>query len=106
MTAPAVLPIPPDTRQSQGSPRNEDAWRQLEQRYQQGTAALNVVKEPVDRPRDIEERDAKARREDAATAGTAAYARAFYEKKGYLPSVQSRELLAGDGDSASRFCRP
>ncbi|KWU45832.1 hypothetical protein RHOSPDRAFT_16030 [Rhodotorula sp. JG-1b] len=89
MTAPAVLPIPPNAHRSHDSPRDEDAWTQLEQRYQQGTAALNVVKEPVDRPHDVEQRDAKARREEAATPGTAAYARKFYEQKGYLPSVQS-----------------
>ncbi|KAG0655942.1 hypothetical protein C6P46_000524 [Rhodotorula mucilaginosa] len=89
MTAPAVLPIPPNGHRSHDSPRDEDAWTQLEQRYQQGTAALNVVKEPVDRPHDVEQRDAKARREEAASPGTAAYARMFYEKKGYLPSLLS-----------------
>jgi hypothetical protein len=100
MTAPAVLPIPPNGHRSHDSPRDEDAWTQLEQRYQQGTAALNVVKEPVDRPHDVEQRDAKARREEAASPGTAAYARMFYEKKGYLPSLLSRELpVIRDGGS-------
>lgn len=107
MTAPAVLPIPPDVHRSQDSPQDEDAWTQLEQRYQQGTAALNVVKEPVDRPRDVEQRDAKARREEAATPGTAAYARKFYEQKGYLPSVQSRELpVMDDGEFRLEILAP
>lgn len=87
---------------------DRDAWCQLECRYREGSAALNVVQHPVDRPQDLDdevvssaaaavaEGSTRARTVCAAATsagpGTAAYARACYEEKGYLPSLDHREF--------------
>ncbi|GAA5978931.1 hypothetical protein JCM10908_002741 [Rhodotorula pacifica] len=77
-------------------PLDEHAWRQLEERYKQGSAALNVVREPVERPKDLDYQGEEivgevgsAVRNGAPRPGSAEYARHFYEEKGYLPSLEN-----------------
>ncbi|GAA5873951.1 hypothetical protein JCM3774_004049 [Rhodotorula dairenensis] len=75
--------------------RDGDPWRQLECRYREGSAALNVVQHPVDQPQDLDPPAAStqvhagcAASSSVAGPGTAAYARSCFEEKGYLPSLE------------------